>query len=884
MTLSLHLVGQPFVQVGQDRVALPQKHLAILAVLADRAPRTVAREYLAALLWPTSGPRSRRHSLAQAIYALRKRLGGDILTVSSSVVGLGPVQCDLSKFRQLARHGSVERAAGLIRGEFCEDLIIPECVEFEQWVENVRLEVREAAHSLMNAQIDSAVRESLAVALTLDAPPSSPSEVSAAQSSSDRSSPFVGRVRERQLLEQCWRRAQGGKVATALVTGEVGIGKTTLCTRIVKKSVLQGTRALTAVGYELQRNLPYGIIGQLLRDADRSRLLDKVDPYWRDVLSDLIPSARPRAVSALAGAISEGLDHRFAGAFCHLLEQATHLQPITVFVDDIQWADSASMSILQYLAHYNVDLPIFLLLASRETNTNSFRKEDWFFHTSLELKGLDLAESELFVEEISLSEKPVDCSLLHRLSAGNPYLLSALAMSGGNVSDSLPESVKEYFDKRLDALHPDAVSIGAALHTAGGRLCASELSWISELDSEEMDLGLNELISEGIVEVVREDGSFVLQHQMIGQVFLSRFQPVALAKLHGRVARLLRDRGSPAAVVATQMTIAGNDPETCAYALQAAEGSERLYAYQEAEHFYRIAIGSAEDPSTELAARIALARVLLRQGRSSDAEVLLRRFTHQNVLGKAEQASWEAQLLITQLTENSPAAFPRHAYNRALQLEALLPAALATELYVAVAANAQHGLHELLGDATRAAQRPLRNIEDEPNRIRLDVLISAYQTVHAYTTANLDRLKALTQSSSQWPATHVACLSAYSFVGISRGLAVDAENSLVKALEVCERFGFLDERLRVLNNLGVCLLEQGKFAEAEEQFSVVARSGGSVAPKEIPGALNNLLITEYEKGDYETVMELGRKHLREPFLQARLRVGVLGVLGLASLE
>ena len=80
------------------------------------------------------------------------------------------------------------------------------------------------------------------------------------------------------------------------------------------------------------------------------------------------------------------------------------------------------------------------------------------------------------------------------------------------------------------------------------------------------------------------------------------------------------------------------------------------------------------------------------------------------------------------------------------------------------------------------------------------------------------------------------------------------------------------------------MLEQGRFAEARDQFNAVARSRGPDAPKEIPGALNNLLITEFEKGAFEAVIDLGRKHLAEPFLQARLRVGAFGVLGLASLE
>jgi tetratricopeptide (TPR) repeat protein len=880
MALSLHLFGRPYVEVGHERVRLPPKHTAILAVLAERAPRSVSREYLASLLWPASSPKSGRHSLSQAIYSMRRRLGANALVVTGSTVELGTVRCDINEFRRLIKNGAFERAAFAVAGDYCDGLVIPECSEFEQWVENVRQKIRDEATALLTDQVDANACEALSAVLSLNNEPVTEASETAATTSPG----FVGRVNERRVLEDCWRSAQGGSATAALVIGEVGIGKTTLCKRVVKKAVLQGAFALTAVGYELQRNVPYGVITQLLHDAHRSGLLKAVDTYWQEVLGDLLPSIRPQSANGSTPAAKEGPDHRFAGAFCHLVANATKSNPVVVFVDDIQWADSASISILHYLAHHDADLPIFLLLASGDTGPRSFAGDGWALDSVIELKGLSVEECRLLGGDTLPTDAAPDLHLLHRLSAGNPCLLLALGSSPNSGNATLSRSVKDYFDTRLDGFGPAAISIGAALHTVGGKLSASDLSWISDLEDADLDVGLNELISEGIVEVTREDGSVILHHEMIGEVFLSRFQPVALAKLHGRVGRLLRDRGSPAAMVATHLTIAGNDPETCTYALQAAEGSTRLYAYQEAEHFYRIAIGAAVDPDVEVAGRIALARILLRQRRSSDAEAVLRGFVQQHLLHESKVALWEAQLLITQLTENSPLTFPQYAFDRASELERLLPATLATELYVAVAANAQHGLHELLGEATQAATMTLKKVSEGPERIRLDVLISAYQTVHAFSSASLDRLGNLTRTSAQWPATYVSCLSAYSFVSISRGLATGAEESLVKALKVCEEFGFLDERLRVLNNLGVCLLEQGRFAEAEEQFSVVARAGGSVAPIEIPGALNNLLITEFEKGDYEAVMELGRKHLREPFLQTRLRVGVLGVLGLASLE
>lgn len=79
-------------------------------------------------------------------------------------------------------------------------------------------------------------------------------------------------------------------------------------------------------------------------------------------------------------------------------------------------------------------------------------------------------------------------------------------------------------------------------------------------------------------------------------------------------------------------------------------------------------------------------------------------------------------------------------------------------------------------------------------------------------------------------------------------------------------------------------MEQGRWEEAEQQFEAVARAGGSVAPKEVPSALNNMLIIKYERGNFAETLELGRKYLNETALRTRLRIGSLAVLGLAELE
>ncbi len=880
----LRLLGSPLISCEGIQPQLSVKQTALLAILAEKAPRQVSRQYLATLLWPASEASSRLHSLSQAIYVIRRRLGKNVIIATQQCIQLGDVDCDLSRFDDLLQNGAHDQAAASVSGEFCEGLVVPGCAELDHWLESARATVRTKAISLLNRQVDRRRREALASALSIELPhPELRDRAAYEPPAYQRQCGFVGRVWERQALEETWSRSKHGEVSTALVTGEPGMGKTTLCLRIVKKSVLQGAGALIASGYQLQRNLPYGVITQLLKGAKSAGMFDTVDPQWRDVLSGLLPSIQPSS-AINAQRTPPAPSYRFAGAIHHLLDRAARSQPITIFVDDIQWADSASMAIISYLAHYDVDLPIFILLASRDPSHHDLTDSGWSFDVAVSLQGLALGESRVLVEELASKEDAVDVEALHRLSGGNPFLLQALLTNYHEVDSGLPTNAKHCFRSQLDQIPDSAVAIGAALSAVKEELSTADLGWLAGVEDDEVNDGLSALLASGFVEVDDSRTAFALSHDILGELFLDRLPPVASARLHGRVARFLRDRGSPVEIVATQLTVVGDDPETCDYALRAARASLQLHAHREAEHFFRIALGSAGAASVELDARIALSRIYLRQGKSEDAELILRQFGRKDRLASTELALLEANLLMAQLSGNSPPTFPQEAFRRAVELESQLPPQVATELYADIGANAQHGLHDLLGNAMHAARRTLQTIESTPERIRLDAGISACQTLHAFTEANVDRLDQLTLQSSRWPATLVACLSAGSLVRIAIGRVADAEGGFLKALQVCEQYGFWDQRLRALNNLGVCMLEQGKFAEAEEQFSSVARAGGPDAPKEIPGALNNLLITEYERGNYESVIELGRKHLGEPFLQARLRVGVLGVLGLACLE
>lgn len=116
----------------------PQR-LAILAMLASAGDRGVSRDRLAGVFWPETGEDRARHSLRQALYALRQELGADVVR-SDAVLALdrSAIDSDVGDFRAAVAAGERERAATLVTGPFLQGFYLPSSPEFERWVEEER--------------------------------------------------------------------------------------------------------------------------------------------------------------------------------------------------------------------------------------------------------------------------------------------------------------------------------------------------------------------------------------------------------------------------------------------------------------------------------------------------------------------------------------------------------------------------------------------------------------------------------------------------------------------------------------------------------------------------------------------------------------------------
>lgn len=193
---------------------------------------------------------------------------------------------------------------------------------------------------------------------------------------------LYGRDVELEALHHTFDLARNGRPALVTVAGHAGIGKTALV-RTFEASI-QTAQALTASGKfeQFQRDRPYSAIadalGHLVKmllatpgahlDAFRSALLDAVGPHGQ-LLIDLIPDVSlvigPQpAVTPLSGAEAKARFQRTVRQFLSAL--ASEAQPLMLFLDDLQWADIASLDLVHEILASDGALHVLIVGAYRD--------------------------------------------------------------------------------------------------------------------------------------------------------------------------------------------------------------------------------------------------------------------------------------------------------------------------------------------------------------------------------------------------------------------------------------------------------------------------------------------------------------------------------------
>ena len=173
---------------------------------------------------------------------------------------------------------------------------------------------------------------------------------------------FAGRIREHQELVKYYARAAAGQPQLVVLRGEPGIGKTRLAREFLVWASAHGAELLQCSAFESGSHWPFQPLVEALRLwlEDENSPKDLLDSVWSSPLSQLLPELSQRS-PGFPSAASERVapeEHTHLeaeGSQAQLFEPLVQLTlalaqraPLALLVDDLQWADSATLDLLQY--------------------------------------------------------------------------------------------------------------------------------------------------------------------------------------------------------------------------------------------------------------------------------------------------------------------------------------------------------------------------------------------------------------------------------------------------------------------------------------------------------------------------------------------------------
>ncbi len=470
--------------------------------------------------------------------------------------------------------------------------------------------------------------------------------------------PMVGRENELEALLQAYTEAHpDGRIF--FIEGEAGIGKTRLAEEFLSFARARGGRVFQARCYEGERELAYGpfLAGfqDLLDQAGTTERLRGIAPQWLSEAARLVPGLAGRIpelppVSPLEG---PGAQARFFEGLRQTLNAALGGDPPGVlFLDDVHWADSASLDFLAYLARRLPGSPVFILITARDdipeirerlrrlyaetvrtAGTQGLpRASSQGLHLSrLSHKAIDqlvlsadLSPSSVGDYPSSFIPHPSLSACLYQESEGLPLIaihyLEAFTQGSwepGQAAWATPGNIFDLLRSRLAGLDDAAAQLIGAAAVIGRSFDLETLRLASGRSEAETVAGLEALLARRLISEqasLEPQGEVIYDftHEKLRQLV---YQETSLARrrlLHRRVAEVLsgadpgapprtpRRDGSLAAVIAGHYRLAGRDEQAAHYYFQAGEHARDLFANQEAIAHFQAALAAGHPAQAQL--------------------------------------------------------------------------------------------------------------------------------------------------------------------------------------------------------------------------------------------------------------------------------------------
>jgi len=398
-------------------------------------------------------------------------------------------------------------------------------------------------------------------------------------------SKMVGRQAESQLIQQQYNEVISGNFRSVFISGLSGIGKTRLIQEL-QKPLVKNRGYFTAGKFDqYQKNIPYSSLIQALRNLMRIFLTesDMQVQQWRakilesvenngSVIIDVLPELEfiigPQPdVPHLPPVEARNRFNNLFGRFLACL--ASEDNPLVLFIDDLQWCDSATFDFLQNLFDNHREHPFLLFMGAYRHNevdgshplSKLIRKiqENYSPFAEIRVEALtdaDCHEMVAYILNSSLEATANLAEFIAHLTEGNPLFVSeSLAWLYNEellntdteqhwhwdikrIRDTqMPTSVVELFSSKVSKLPLKTLHILDHCACMGNRFSAEDVALVLDMRIDQLFEDLKPVLNLGMLLENKSDLQFV--HDRVQEAVLRQVDPEAKPAIHWRIGNRL---------------------------------------------------------------------------------------------------------------------------------------------------------------------------------------------------------------------------------------------------------------------------------------------------------------------------------------------------------